>query len=60
MSHQKEFDPSSFDYTFCGNPACENKCGRKMSQRLKKILKENPRPVSWAYFCGEDSDHAGL
>ena len=44
------------DKTYCSSPGCTNKCGRKMTELEKNILKANAAndihlPVCYAYFC---------
>ncbi len=48
------------DRTFCISPDCENKCGRKLTD---KIVKDAERwwggedvPISVDFFCGGEKD----
>lgn len=48
------------DKTFCVSPNCENKCGYKLTDEIKKEADkwwgkgEGQAPISMSYFCGED------
>ena len=40
------------DRTFCSSPSCENKCGRKLTEKDKFFLAGRPwYPVSYQDFC---------
>jgi hypothetical protein len=42
------------DHTYCGSPHCQNECGRKMSDSIKKeVEKDEYARVAFSYFCGE-------
>jgi hypothetical protein len=50
----KVWEMSYKDKSYCASPACENKCGRKLSEQDRKFIAGHPwMPVSYAYFCGE-------
>jgi hypothetical protein len=40
------------DYTYCASPACQNKCGRKMSVAIKAQFKKmKDARVAFNNFC---------
>jgi hypothetical protein len=52
------------DRTYCASPACQNACGRKMSdleiaqKKAFAFAQGFEIPVSYAYFCGEPVNEA--
>ncbi len=47
------------DKTFCISPRCENKCGRKMTDKERKLLDsipEDERYISASYFCDKEGN----
>lgn len=45
------------DRTFCSSPSCENKCGRKLTEKDKFFLVGHPwYPVSYQDFCSKPLD----
>lgn len=44
------------DYTYCGDPDCDNKCGRRMSKEIKEAIERmhySPR-ISFTFTCEKD------
>lgn len=39
------------DKTFCVSPECNNKCGRKLTDKIKQEANKVNRLISTAYFC---------
>ena len=47
------------DKTFCVSPNCENKCGRKMTDKERKLLDSIPEDeiyISASYFCDKEGN----
>lgn len=50
------------DYTYCGSPKCQNKCGRKLivSDELKKSFDVSSpdwnKRIWYGYFCDENGE----
>jgi len=44
---------------YCVSPNCENKCGRKLSEEVKKRIDQIVKRGDWVtygYFCGEPEE----
>lgn len=49
----------NLDRTFCASPQCQNDCGRKFTEEVRRAMERAGKPyVSMAYFCGEPDPQA--
>ena len=48
------------DMTFCASPACKNKCGRQLTEKIEADAErwwgKPGAPISMAYFCDEEGE----
>lgn len=47
------------DRTFCLSPDCENKCGRKMTEKQRSKIPDDA-VISWGFFCCDDMEADGI
>lgn len=52
------------DMTFCVSPNCTNKCGRKLTEEIKKEAEKwwggPDAPICVSYFCGESDEYINI
>lgn len=50
--------------TFCASPNCTNKCGRKLTEEIKKEAEKwwggPDAPICISYFCGESDEYINI
>jgi hypothetical protein len=40
------------DKSFCASPGCTDKCGRQLTDEIRRKAREAELPLSLVYFCG--------
>lgn len=55
---------SFLDRTFCASPHCTNKCGQRMNEAERALLRSvwgtDAALVSYAYLCGSPTEQEAL